>query len=111
MIKSVFATTIETWVGILVIIFITVSLTIIIFSKINSLNNYIDSLNQEDILLLSRQEINRIEKWIKDNDLNKYGDPADTFYIGGTPLFDEKTGEKISRFNYIAKKYPDKPWR
>ena len=106
---------IEAATGVAVIVFVAVFLAAIIFSKINNLNNYVDLLNsenyQEDILLLSRREINRIEKWIKDNDLNKYGDPADTFYIGGTPLFDEKTGEKMSRFDYIAKKHPDRSWR
>ena len=106
---------IEAATGVAVIVFVAVSLAMLIFFKINNLNNYIDLLNsenyQEDILLLSRREINRIEKWIKDNDLNKYGDPADTFYIGGTPLFDEKTGEKINRFDYIAKKHPDRSWR
>lgn len=106
---------IEAATGIAVIGFVAVSLTMIIFSKINNLNNYVDLLNsknyQEDILLLSRREINRIEKWIKANDLNEYGDPADTFYSGGTPLFSETTGEKMNRFDYIAKQHPDRPWR
>lgn len=106
---------IEAGVGIAVIAFVAVSLTMLVFFKINDLNNYIDFLNsenyQEDILLLSRREINRIEKWIKINNLNKYGDPIDTFYIGGTPLFNETTGEKINRFDYIAKQHLDRPWR
>ena len=115
MIKPILAMRIEAATGIAVILFVAVSLTMIIFSKINDLNNYVDLLNsenyREDILLLSRREISRIDKWIKNNDLNKYGDPADTFYIGGTPLFNEATGEKISRFDYIVKQHSDQPWR
>lgn len=115
MIKSVLTIKIEAATGIAVIGFVAVSLAMIIFSQINDLNNYVDLLNsenyQEDTLLLSRREINRIEKWIKANDFNRYGDSADTFYIGGTPLFDERTGEVMGRFDYIAKQHPDRPWR
>lgn len=115
MIKPILTMKIEAATGIAIIIFVAVSLTITIFSKINDLNNYVDLLNsenyQEDILLLSRREIKRVERWIEDNNLNKYGDPMDTFYIGGTPLFDERTGEKMNRFDYIAKMHPDRPWR
>jgi hypothetical protein len=39
--------------------------------------------------------------------LNEYGDPAGTMYPGGTPLFDEKTGRRISRENYVFEKHPD----
>ena len=52
----------------------------------------------------------KIEKWIVDNKLNEYGDSADTLYAGGTPLFDETTGKTMSRWEYIKKKHPDKPW-
>ena len=52
----------------------------------------------------------KIEKWIVENKLNEYGDPADTIYAGGTPLFDEATGKTMDRYEYIKKKHPDKPW-
>jgi len=51
-----------------------------------------------------------IEKWIKESGLNEFGDPADTFYIGGSPLFNEKTFELIERMDYICSKHPDRPW-
>jgi hypothetical protein len=51
-----------------------------------------------------------IDKWLKENQLNFYGDPLDTVYTGGTPLFDETTGTSISRFNYLMEKFPDQPW-
>ncbi len=49
----------------------------------------------------------RIDNWIKENNLNLYGDPKDTIYTGGTPLFDEKTGKTIDRYQYILKKHPE----
>lgn len=51
-----------------------------------------------------------IDKWIAKNNLNEYGDPSDTFYIGGTPLFDEATGRTKDRYEYIIAKHPDRPW-
>jgi hypothetical protein len=49
----------------------------------------------------------KIDSWIEKNDLNKYGDSKDTMYTGGTPLFDEKTGKTIDRYEYILKKHPE----
>jgi hypothetical protein len=51
-----------------------------------------------------------IDNWLKENNLNFYGDPFDTVYTGGTPLFDESTGTSISRFSYLMEKFPDQPW-
>ncbi len=36
--------------------------------------------------------------------LNMYCDPVGTFYLGGTPLFDETTGERLSREEYLSTK-------
>ena len=52
----------------------------------------------------------KIEKWITDNGLNEFGDPADTLYAGGTPLFDESNGKWINRYDYIRQNHNDKPW-
>ena len=59
---------------------------------------------------ISSDEKGLIEVWIVENDLNQYGDPKDTVYIGGTPLFDERTGRGIDKYEYIIKNHPDKPW-
>lgn len=59
---------------------------------------------------LTEAEKKRIDLWIKKEGLNQYGDPKDTVYSGGTPLFDEKTGEKIDRYEYILRRHPDRPW-
>lgn len=60
---------------------------------------------------ISFEEKQLIEAWILANDLNQYGDTKDTVYIGGTPLFDEMTGESIDRDEYILSRYPDRPWK
>lgn len=59
---------------------------------------------------VSLEEKQLIEAWIIENDLNQYGDPKDTVYMGGTPLFNEKTGERIDKYEYILQRHPDKPW-
>ena len=59
---------------------------------------------------ISATEKQKIEAWILENDLNQYGDPKNIFYTGGTPLFDEKTGRSIDKYEYILKNYPDRPW-
>ena len=56
---------------------------------------------------LTKDKKEKIDKWLEGNNLNKYGDPIDTYYIGGTPLFNEETGERMDRYDYILKKIPD----
>lgn len=48
-----------------------------------------------------------IECWLKEHNLNKYGDAKDTVYTGGTPLFDEATAKRTDRFDYIVTRHPD----
>ena len=59
---------------------------------------------------ISEAEEQEIQRWIEENDLNKYGDPKNMFYPGGTPLFDEGTGETIDLYEYILRNHPDRPW-
>ncbi|MCX6796434.1 MAG: hypothetical protein NTW06_02955 [Candidatus Falkowbacteria bacterium] len=56
---------------------------------------------------LTKEQQVRIDKFLEDNSLNRYGDPVGTMYTGGTPLFNEITGERIDRFEYIINKYPE----
>jgi hypothetical protein len=60
--------------------------------------------------VITADEKSKIDAWIKTNDLNEYGDPKDTMYTGGTPLFDETTGESTDRYDYVIKKYLQRPW-
>ena len=66
---------------------------------------------KEELNVVSPEEKEQIENWIIENNLNQYGDPEDTFYIGGTPLFNEQTSETIDRYEYILRQNPDKPWK
>lgn len=49
----------------------------------------------------------RIDDWIVNQGLNKYGDPVDTMYIGGTPLFNEATSEVKDKYEYILENHPE----
>jgi hypothetical protein len=39
--------------------------------------------------------------------LNEFGDPPGTMYAGGTPLFDEASGKRVDRKEYVLRKHPD----
>lgn len=58
----------------------------------------------------NNEEENRIKSWTTKNGLNKFGDPKNTMYAGGNPLFDERTGQAISYYEYMLQKFPDRPW-
>jgi hypothetical protein len=48
-----------------------------------------------------------IDRWIRENDRNEFGDPKDTVYAGGNPLFDMLTGKMKDRYEYILEKHPE----
>lgn len=52
-----------------------------------------------------------IDAWITAQGLNKYGDPQGTVYAGGNPLFDMATGSMGDKYERIAARHPDRPWR
>lgn len=49
----------------------------------------------------------QIDEWIKTGDRNEYGDPKDTHYAGGNPLFDERSPKMKDRYEYILEKNPN----
>lgn len=49
----------------------------------------------------------RVDAWIRQHGLNDYGDPKDTIYAGGTPLFSERTGTAMDRYEYILRNHPE----
>jgi len=49
----------------------------------------------------------RIDDWIKKEGRNEYGDPRDTVYAGGNPLFDERSPKQKDRYDYILEKHPE----
>ena len=68
------------------------------------------SIQQNISQKISSTEKTQIDTWITKNNLNKYGDPTGTIYTGGTPLFNESTGQTLDLYNYILKNHPDRPW-
>ncbi len=67
------------------------------------------SENRQEVTMSRIDEATRkrIDLWIRKKGLNPYGDPADTVYAGGTPLFNERTGKTKDRYEYILEKHPD----
>ncbi len=59
---------------------------------------------------LAPNEFEKISRWKIENKLNEFGDPFDTFYTGGTPLFDETIGEQIELDEYLLRNHPTRPW-
>lgn len=51
-----------------------------------------------------------IEQFLKDNQLNEYGDPVDTQYSKEPPTYDPRTGDYMSRYELLARKFPNRPW-
>lgn len=56
---------------------------------------------------LSEADKQAVEDWLAKNQLNQYGDPKDTMYTGGTPLFNEQSGQIENRYDYLFKKFPE----
>ncbi|RKH10021.1 hypothetical protein D7V97_14925 [Corallococcus sp. CA053C] len=48
-----------------------------------------------------------VDSWLKSHHLDRYGSKAGTMYAGGTPLFDERTGETTDRMQFVFKQQPD----
>ena len=48
-----------------------------------------------------------INLWLAQHELNQFGDPAGTMYTGGTPLFDERTGQTMNRIDYLLRNHPE----
>lgn len=49
----------------------------------------------------------KIDAWIKREGRNQYGDPRDTVYAGGNPLFDERSAQLKDKYEYILSKHPE----
>jgi hypothetical protein len=49
----------------------------------------------------------RVDRWIRERGLNEFGDAPGTVYAGGTPLFNEATGRRLDRYEYILRRHPD----
>ncbi len=59
---------------------------------------------------MAETSLAKIDAWLVKQNLNIYGDPEGFMYMGGSPLFNESTGESKSREEYLIEKFPNKPW-
>ncbi|HRY63274.1 MAG TPA: hypothetical protein P5267_01550 [Patescibacteria group bacterium] len=103
------------WAIIIVMAFVVIAMIVAFWPQDISTGDtsaptYIRVLNSAKNKAAGLNEKAKIEKWLVDNKLNEFGEPADTLYAGGTPLFDEATGKTMDRYDYILKNHPDKPW-
>ncbi|WP_225887736.1 hypothetical protein [Myxococcus xanthus] len=48
-----------------------------------------------------------VDSWLQKQGLDAYGNPEGSMYAGGTPLFNERTGEQIDRLDFIFKNKPE----
>lgn len=47
-----------------------------------------------------------LDAWLAKRKLDRYGYPEGTMYTGGTPLFDERTGERKDRLTFVYARQP-----
>lgn len=76
-------------------------------NKVENKSNDLETKENTDLNELTNIQKEKIDEWLEKNGYNRYGDPGGIMYTGGTPLFNEQTGETIDRFEYILKKHPD----
>jgi hypothetical protein len=48
-----------------------------------------------------------VDKWLNGKKMDRYGHAEGTMYMGGSPLFNEQTGESTDRLEYVYKRQPE----
>jgi hypothetical protein len=48
-----------------------------------------------------------VDRWLASHSLDVFGSPKGTIYPGGSPVFDERTGRRISRIEYVYAQHPE----
>lgn len=48
-----------------------------------------------------------VDRWLQAHKLDRYGNAEGTMYAGGTPLFNEATGETRDRLEYVFSRQPE----
>jgi hypothetical protein len=48
-----------------------------------------------------------VDRWLESRGLDPYGMPKGTVYAGGSPLFDEQTGERGDRLEFVFFHHPE----
>ncbi|MCD4693816.1 hypothetical protein K8R62_00455 [bacterium] len=66
-----------------------------------------DSEKKLESSQLGDEDKKKIDNWLLENGLNKYGDTEGVYYPEGTPLMNGEDEEKIERYQYLLKRYPN----
>jgi hypothetical protein len=109
--RNPFTIRIETRVGVLVVLFWAFIFLGTVLSSVKNFEHFLVVLDAETPVFKTVTRIQRdsIDAWLRENNLNDYGDAAGTVYeniISG----ELKTGSMADRYAYLLKKFPDKPW-
>jgi hypothetical protein len=48
-----------------------------------------------------------LDKWLTGKKMDRYGHPEGTMYAGGSPIFNERTGESRDRLEYVYERLPE----
>ena len=48
-----------------------------------------------------------VDRWLQEHKLDRYGHAEGTMFTGGSPLFNEATGETKDRLEYVFARQPD----
>jgi hypothetical protein len=57
-------------------------------------------------MAISEDDKKKIDGWLQSEGRNGYGDPKDTVYAGGSPLFDERRADLKDRYEHILSRNP-----
>ena len=79
----------------------------IFFSEIEQKNDIASSTKKVDFKKLTKEQKEKIDNWLKQNNFNRYGDDINTRYASGTPLLGDSINKNLDRFEYIIEKIPD----
>lgn len=66
-----------------------------------------DHKKQKEERNLTEEQKRKVDAWLEEKGLNKYGDTKGVIYENGTPLYNKETGESIERYEYILNRYPN----
>jgi len=58
----------------------------------------------------NEKKLEKVDVWLEEKGLNRFGDEEGMMYMGGSPLFNETTGVQKDRLEFLHKKFPTKPW-
>ena len=48
-----------------------------------------------------------LDRWLQEHKMDTFGHPEGTMYAGGSPLFNEATGESRDRLEYVFARQPE----